>query len=127
MWPGTRMTDLVGSRFPIVQAPMAGAHGSDLTIAVCEAGGLGPLPGATLRPEQVRSEVARIRERTDAPFSLNFSGHAATEAGPAAEERWRQRLRPYFAELGVEESAADAQPSRSGFDEGACALVEELR
>ncbi|MCK9485373.1 MAG: nitronate monooxygenase [Dehalococcoidia bacterium] len=106
---------------------MAGAQGADLTIAVCEAGGLGSLPCAMLRHEQVRSEVARIREQTEAPFSLNFFCHAGAEPDPDSEERWRRRLAPYFVELGVEASSTDAAPSRSGFDEAACALVEDLR
>lgn len=83
MWPGEQLTDLLGVELPIIQAPMAGAHGSDLTIAVCEVGALGSLPCAMLSPEQVRSEVARIRERTDAPFNLNFFCHTAPEPDTA--------------------------------------------
>ena len=48
------LTDLLGIELPIVQAPMAGAQGSAMTIAVSEAGGLGSLPCAMLSPEALR-------------------------------------------------------------------------
>lgn len=125
-WPGDRITDLLGTRLPLIQAPMAGAHGSDLTIAVGKAGALGSLPCGMLTPEQARSEVARIREQTDAPFNLNFFCHTAPDVQPDTLERWQARLRPYFAEFGLDEGTAGG-PVRNGFDEGSCALVEETR
>jgi nitronate monooxygenase len=39
------------SKIPLIQAPMAGAQGPDLAIAVCRAGGLGSLPCAMLTPD----------------------------------------------------------------------------
>ena len=45
--------DLLGTELPIIQAPMAGVQGSQLTIAVSEAGGLGSLPCGMLTIEQV--------------------------------------------------------------------------
>jgi nitronate monooxygenase len=53
MWPDRRVLDLFGIEHPIIQAPMAGAQGSALAIAVSEAGGLGSLPCALLSVEQV--------------------------------------------------------------------------
>lgn len=125
-WPGDQITDLLGIQVPIIQAPMAGAHGSDLTIAVGRAGGLGSLPCGMLTPEQVRSEVARIREQTDAPFNLNFFCHTAAEVQPGTLERWRARLRPYLVEFGLHEETTNG-PARNGFDEPSCDLVEEIR
>lgn len=46
-------TDLVGCRYPIVQAPMAGANDWKLTAAVSTAGGLGFLPCGMLKPAEV--------------------------------------------------------------------------
>jgi nitronate monooxygenase len=39
---------LLGTEFPLIQAPMAGVQGAALAIAVSDAGGLGSLPGAML-------------------------------------------------------------------------------
>jgi nitronate monooxygenase len=35
------LQELFGIQLPVIQAPMAGSQGSDLAIAVCNAGGLG--------------------------------------------------------------------------------------
>jgi nitronate monooxygenase len=55
MWPDRRIQDLFGIELPILQAPMAGSVGSEMAIAVSEAGGLGALPCAMLSPEQMRN------------------------------------------------------------------------
>ena len=57
MWPDHRIQDLFGIELPIIQAPMAGSVGSEMVIAVSEAGGLGSLPCAMLSPEQMRNEL----------------------------------------------------------------------
>ena len=44
MWPDRRLLDLIGIEIPVIQAPMAGANGAEMVIAVSEAGGLGSLP-----------------------------------------------------------------------------------
>lgn len=54
-WPDRRILDLLGIELPILQAPMAGASGSAMAIAVANAGGLGALPCAMLTGEQVRA------------------------------------------------------------------------
>ncbi len=38
MWPNRELLDLIGIDLPIIQAPMAGANGSAMAIAVSEAG-----------------------------------------------------------------------------------------
>ena len=48
---------LLGTRLPIVQAPMAGVQAGALAAAVCEAGGLGSLPCALLRRDGFREEL----------------------------------------------------------------------
>ena len=48
------LTTLLGIDLPILQAPMAGVQGSALTVAVSNAGGLGALPCAMLRPDALR-------------------------------------------------------------------------
>ena len=59
MWPDERLTNLLGIEHPIVQAPMAGANGSELAVAVGKGGGLGSLPCAMLDPARARAEIGR--------------------------------------------------------------------
>lgn len=125
MWRDRRILDLLGIEHPIVQAPMAGAQGPAMAIAVSNAGGLGSLPCAMLSPEQLRRELQTIRQQTDRPFNLNFFCHTPPPEDPVAEARWIARLKPYRDELGIAEPTVKG--SRSPFDETGCALVEEFR
>ena len=120
------LTDLLGTALPIVQAPMAGSTGSALAIAVSEAGGLGSLPTAMLKPDQVRAEVTAIRAGTEHPLNLNFFCHRDEPPTDDAVGSWFDRLDGYFRELGATRPAV-ARAGRSPFDDEACALVEELR
>lgn len=68
----TRLTELLGIRHPIVLGGMGRATAADLVAAVSEAGGLGTLGVSSMTPGEIRSEVERIRARTDRPFGLNL-------------------------------------------------------
>lgn len=125
MWRDRRLLDLFGIEHPIIQAPMAGAQGSALAIAVSEAGGLGSLPCAMLSAEQARREIEIIRQRTDRPFNLNFFCHKPAAPDPAREAKWVERLAAYRREMKVEQ--ATVAGSRAPFGEEFCALVEEFR
>ena len=125
MWSDRRILDLFGIEHPILQAPMAGAQGAEMAIAVSMVGGLGALPCALLTVEQVRSELQRIRQQTDRPFNLNFFCHKPPAPSPDVEARWVEKLAPYRQQLGVTEPTVKA--GRAPFDEATCALVEEFR
>jgi nitronate monooxygenase len=115
------------SAIPLIQAPMASAQGAELAIAVCRAGGLGSLPAAMLTPERLREQIAAVRRETNAPFNVNFFCHAEPTPNPEVERRWRDRLAPYYTELGVDSSAVPAGPVRAPFGEPLCAVIEETR
>lgn len=102
MWPDRRILDLFGIELPIIQAPMAGPVFSDMVIAVAEAGGLGSLPCATMDAQQARAELGIIRQRTGRPVNVNFFCHASPVFDPEREARWRERLRSYYMELGLD-------------------------
>jgi NAD(P)H-dependent flavin oxidoreductase YrpB (nitropropane dioxygenase family) len=67
---------LLGIDLPIIQAPMAGAQGSSLAVAVSNAGGLGSLPCAMLGPDAMSKELSAIKAGTDRSFNVNFFCHA---------------------------------------------------
>lgn len=125
MWPDRRILDLFGIEHPILQAPMAGAQGSAMAIAVSEAGGLGAQPCALLTVEQARGELQIIRQRTDKPFNVNFFCHRPPAADSAREAQWAARLATYRQELGVDKPTVPG--GRAPFGEEMCALVEEFR
>ena len=63
------LTDVLGTELPIVQAPMAGAQGSAMAIAVSNAGGLGSLPCAMLDLDAIHRELTTVRAGTSKPFN----------------------------------------------------------
>lgn len=118
----------LGIEHPIVQAPMAGAQGSALAIAVCNAGGLGSLPCAMLSPDQMRTELAAIRANTDKPYNVNFFCHTPPKPDPQREAAWRSVLARYYEEYGIPaEDVASTGTSRAPFDEQAADLIEEFK
>jgi nitronate monooxygenase len=117
----------LGLALPIVQAPMAGSQGSALAIAVANAGGLGSLPCAMLTPDAIRRELEQIAAATSGPCNVNFFCHPAPPADPVREAAWRQRLMPYYDELGVAPAAAGPAGGRTPFDAEAARVVSELR
>jgi nitronate monooxygenase len=127
MWADRRLLDLFGIEHPIVLAPMAGAMDTDLAIAVAQGGGLGSLPVAMLDEARMRAQVATFRAATDAPVNLNFFAHRPPQLNNAREAAWRERLRPYYLELGIDPAAPVPSSNRRPFDEALCVAVEDLK
>jgi NAD(P)H-dependent flavin oxidoreductase YrpB (nitropropane dioxygenase family) len=68
----TRICDLFGIEYPIVQTGMGWVAGPRLTAATSNAGGLGILASATMTFEQMKSAVQEVRDRTGKPFGVNL-------------------------------------------------------
>jgi NAD(P)H-dependent flavin oxidoreductase YrpB (nitropropane dioxygenase family) len=73
----TRICDLFGVRYPIVQTGMGWVSGARLTAATSQAGGLGILASATMTFEQLEKAVAEVKARTDRPFGVNLRADQA--------------------------------------------------
>ncbi|WP_313651203.1 NAD(P)H-dependent flavin oxidoreductase, partial [Pseudomonas soli] len=126
-WQDRRILDLLGIELPILQAPMAGATGSAMAIAVGNAGGLGALPCAMLSSEQLRGEIDTFRAACQGPLNLNFFCHQPPAPDPEQDARWKQALKPFYDEVGADFEAPTPVSNRAPFDEQSCKLVEELR
>jgi nitronate monooxygenase len=100
-WPTTRAAELLGIRYPIVQAPMAGSTTPELVAAVSEAGGLGSLGAARTPPDALRATIHRIRELTERPFGVNVFAWPAFDAD-ADPTRALAGLAPLYEDVGVD-------------------------
>ena len=70
----TRMTEMFGVQYPIVQGGMQWVGRAGLVSAVANAGALGFLTGLTQpTPEDLRKEIQRTRDLTDKPFGVNLT------------------------------------------------------
>ena len=68
----TKLCDLLGIDYPIIQSGMGGVAGPDLAAEVSNAGGLGILAATRLTADQVRQAIREIRAKTDRPFGVNL-------------------------------------------------------
>ncbi len=68
----TRVTELLGCDYPIIQTGMGWVATPPLVAAACNAGAFGFLAAATIPPEEVEAAILEIRKLTDRPFGVNF-------------------------------------------------------
>lgn len=68
-----RVTEILGTKYPIVQAPMGWIARAQLASAVSNAGGLGIIETSSGELDAVREEIAKMRDLTDKPFGVNIA------------------------------------------------------
>ena len=78
----TRICEVLGIEYPIIQAPMAGITWAELAVAVSNAGGLGtigpnagsttPTSDVTETGERLRGQIRKAKSLTSNPFAVNF-------------------------------------------------------
>ncbi len=74
----TRITEMLGCRYPIIQGAFGGFGRSDMAAPVSEAGGFGIITATALnKPEKLRRDLRKARSMTDKSFGVNLSliGH----------------------------------------------------
>ncbi|MFG6149055.1 NAD(P)H-dependent flavin oxidoreductase [Halobacillus sp. B23F22_1] len=70
----TRVTELLGIDYPVIQGGLAHLAYSDLAAAVSNAGGLGQITAMSMKNEgQLREEIHNVRSLTSNPFGVNFA------------------------------------------------------
>jgi nitronate monooxygenase len=124
LWPDGRFAALLGSRHPILLAPMAGAGGVELAAGAMAGGAVGSLPCAMLIPEEVLAQAAELRARAAGPVNLNFFCHRVPDG--ADERSWHALLAPWYERYGLAPGPAEG-PVRRPFDDAMCAAVEAAR
>ncbi|MEF9989866.1 MAG: enoyl-[acyl-carrier-protein] reductase FabK [Christensenellaceae bacterium] len=68
----TKLTKLLGIKYPIIQGGMAWIADAGLAGAVSAAGGLGLIAGGNAPAEVIRTEIRKVKEMTDKPFGVNI-------------------------------------------------------
>ncbi len=88
----TRLTELLGCRYPIIQTAMGWVADPRLVAATGNAGGFGFLAGATIEPERMEAAILETRRLTDKPFGVNFHMYQAN-AGEIVELVLRHKVK----------------------------------
>lgn len=68
-----RVTAMIGTEFPIIQAPMGWIARAQLASAVSNAGGMGIIETSSGEFDNIKAEVEKMRELTDKPFGMNVA------------------------------------------------------
>jgi nitronate monooxygenase len=108
MWNQTRVSGLLGIRYPIIQGPFGGGLSTiQLTAVVSNAGGMGSYGAHHLSAAQIKETVAAIKALTARPFAMNLwiplPGEAELRLTPSEFAANVSRLKPYYDELGLPE------------------------
>jgi len=127
MWPDRRLIDLLQIEHPIVLAPMAGIGTVELAASVCAAGGLGSIACAAMQPELVAKTIQALRALTHKPINVNFFCHVQAKADADREQAWRDRLSPYYRELGIHSELPHPRIDIAPFDDAMCRVVEDTK
>jgi enoyl-[acyl-carrier protein] reductase II len=87
----TRVTKLLGIRYPVIQAGMSWASSNaELALAVSHAGALGVIAAGPMYPDALRAAIRTLQERTDKPFAVNvplYNARAAAFLDIVIEEK----------------------------------------
>jgi NAD(P)H-dependent flavin oxidoreductase YrpB (nitropropane dioxygenase family) len=86
----TALTELLGIRYPVVQAAMGYVSGPRLAAAVSDAGGLGLIASATMSLAELEKAIEETAGRTAGPFGVNLRADAPDAAGVFVAKRRQQ-------------------------------------
>lgn len=106
MWNHTKITELLGIDYPIMQGPFGGNLSSvELTATVSNAGGLGGYGAYTMSPQEIFDVDKQIKAATNKPYNINLwvSDHDIPQGG-LTDDKFAKTIRqykPYFDELGI--------------------------
>ena len=120
----TRVTEMFGIQYPIIQGGMMWLGRAELVSAVSNAGGLGILSSMTFStPEELKEEIKKTKSLTDKPFGVNFP--------------FLPGLRPvepeYFIDVAIEEgvkifetAGRSPEPYMERFKKGGAKVMHKL-
>jgi nitronate monooxygenase len=82
----TRITEMLGIQYPIIQGGMLWLSQAELAAAVSNAGGLGIITSANFNSAaELRAEIRKTKSLTDRPFGVNLSLFPAMKSIPNDE------------------------------------------
>jgi nitronate monooxygenase len=78
-------------------------------------------------PRNSLRRLSGFARQPPGPVNLNFFAHKMPVPDNARQHAWRETLKPYYLEWGIDPAAAVPQPLRTPFDDAKCILVESLK
>ncbi len=131
MWNDTVITRILGIRYPIIQAPMAGGLSTPgLVAAVSNAGGLGSFGAGYMSPQSIRVTIRKIRQLTKNPFAINLfipqrDLHDVNREAITSMKQYLRSLKDIPPEIGEEISQLSLDHTPFVFSEQMAVIIEE--
>lgn len=124
----TPLSEKLGLRLPLIQAPMAGGPTTPELVAACSAAGaLGSFGFAYTPPEEMKRQSAFVRSKTDRAFGINLFVSSQPAPVPEAEQLAAlEAVKAYYRELGLPAPEAVKPPYAPDL-QAQLAAVEEIR
>jgi nitronate monooxygenase len=124
----TPLCDLLGTRLPIIQAPMAGGITTPALVAAASgAGALGSFGFAYTQPEAMQRDVEAVRALTKAPINLNFFVNAQpAPISVESQKRAIDAISGYYQTLGLPVPVPVRAPYAPDL-EAQLAIVEDIK
>jgi nitronate monooxygenase len=106
MWYNTKITELLGINYPVMQGPFGGNFSTvELLATVSNAGGLGGYGAYTLSPQEIVEVNDKIKASTNKPYNINlWVSDSDAVNGTVMDEQYEQAVKifkPYFDEAGI--------------------------
>lgn len=106
MWSNTKVTELLGIKYPIMQGPFGGNFSTvELTAAVSNAGGIGGYGAYTLSPGEIIDIDKKIKAATNKPYNINlWVSDNDVPTGTVSDEQFEEAkkiFKPYFDQAGI--------------------------
>jgi nitronate monooxygenase len=107
MWNKTRVSEVLGIEYPIIQGPFGGGYSSvELVSTVSEVGGLGSFGALELTPQEIIDTTNSIKASTSKPFAINLWVSDRDEKRVSSfnqndYEKLKTIFQPYFDEFKV--------------------------
>lgn len=118
---------LLGTQWPLIQAPMAGVQGPALALAVARAGALGSLPCAILDADTLHQQLQTLQGQGLANFNVNFFCHSPLPITPEQNASWLGALAPAYQRWGLQAPPSLPTPSRFPFNQALAEVLAQYR
>jgi nitronate monooxygenase len=106
MWYNTKIAELLGIDYPILQGPFGGNYSSvELLATVSNLGGMGGYGAYTLSPQELVAVYNKIKAATNKPYNINlWVSDTDAPNGMISDEQYDEAVKifkPYFEEVGI--------------------------
>ncbi len=116
-----KFCECLGTKLPILLAPMAGACPPELSISIANAGGLGACGVLLMSPQQIKEWSSTFKAVSDGPFQLN---NWIPDPEPIRDTHEEQTVRDFLSQFSGEDQPDGVDTAAPDFNAQCDAMLE---